>query len=558
MHKKVSTLLALVVATALTLSACSGGKNEENSASPSTGASSAGSSASASPSGDGGAASFPLKQKITLKAVSPRPALAPSDFNELEIAKKIEAATNVHIEWETIVDTDYQEKKNLLIASGSLPDFFYGAGFSDAELMKYGKDGTIIPLNDLIDKHMPNLKALFDKRPDLKALVTAPDGNIYSLPSGEELGTGQETIGSNPDFLYINQDWLDKLKLSMPTTIEEYHNVLKAFKTQDPNGNGKADEIPLTFMNAFWTGDIGYLFGAFGMPDKTYQPGNNAYAEHLNVDNGKVSYAAVQPQFKQALAYFHQWFEEGLVDKESLTQDVTQYFAKGKSDPETLGSFLWWDHTDVVADRDKHYPIVPPFKDMVVKFNNGGSGVGRGGSVITKDDKNPELTAQWLDYLYEPHTAAEVRWGPVGVWFDQDASGKLVQKSDLQNPGEFRQKVQLGPSAAGVITGEDFQKVVAPEARAQQRMDDIKNIFVPQMQKEKFPDIFFTEDELKKIEQLKPDIQTFTDSQRAKFLLNGVTDGEWDQYVDKLKKMGLDDLLKIYQDGYDRYMAAQK
>lgn len=137
---------------------------------------------------------------------------------------------------------------------------FFGANFTDTELMKYGADGTIIPLNDLIDKHMPNLKALFDKRPDIKAIVTAPDGNIYSLPAGEELGTGQEDIGSNPDFLYINQDWLKKLGLNMPTTLQEYHDVLLAFKTKDPNGNGKADEIPLSFVNAFWTGDIGYLF----------------------------------------------------------------------------------------------------------------------------------------------------------------------------------------------------------------------------------------------------------------------------------------------------------
>jgi putative aldouronate transport system substrate-binding protein len=433
---------------------------------------------------------------------------------------------------------------------------FYGAGFSDSELMKYGKDGTIIPLNGLIDKEMPNLKALFEKRPDIKALVTAPDGSIYSLPVGEELGSGQEEIGSNPDFLYINQKWLDKLNLKMPTTLDEYHEVLKAFKAKDPNGNGKADEIPLTFMNTFWTGDIGYLFGAFGVPDKTYQPGNNTYAEHLNVDNGKVSYAAVQPQFKEALAYFHQWFEEGLIDKESLTQDTTQYFAKGKSDPEIMGSFLWWDHTDVVgSERDDYYPIVPPFQGMVVKWNNG-SALARAGSVITSANKNPELTAKWLDNLYEPHTAAEVRWGPIGVWFDKDASGKLIQKKDLDNPGEFRQKVALG--GAGVITGEDFQSVVAPEARAQQRMDDIKKIFVPQMQKEKYPNIFFTEDELETIERLKPETQTYTNSMRAKFLLNGVTDADWDQYVASLKKMGLDDLMKVYQDGYDRYKAAQK
>ncbi|AJY74054.1 extracellular solute-binding protein [Paenibacillus beijingensis] len=554
MKKRLNVIMTVTLSAALMLGGCSSNNNSDpkpanNQTSSNTGTGSAAEGNSAE------TLSFPLKEKVTIKAVSPKTALAPSDFNELEIAKKIEQATNVHIEWNTIVDTDYQEKKNLLIAGGDLPEIFFGAGFTDSELMKYGKDGTIIPLNDLIEKHMPNLKALFEKRPDIKAIVTAPDGNIYSLPVGEELGSGQEEIGSNPDFLYINQDWLTKLGLQTPTTLDEYYNVLKAFKTQDPNGNGKPDEIPLTFMHAFWTGDIGYLFGAFGTPDKTYQPANNTYAEHLNVDNGQVSYSAIQPGYKEALAYFHKWFEEGLIDQESLTQDITQYFAKGKSETEIVGSFLWWDHTDVVADRDKHYPIVPPFKDMVVKWNNG-SALARGGSVITKANKNPELTAMWLDYLYEPYTAAETRWGPVGVWFDKDASGKLIQKKDIANPGEFRQKVQL--SGAGVITGEDFKNVVAPEARAQKRMDDIKNIFVPQMQKEKYPNIFFTDEELATIDQLKPEIQTYTNSMRAKFLLNGVSDGDWDKYVSSLKNMGIEDLLKVYQDGYDRYKAAQK
>ncbi|AHV96004.1 extracellular solute-binding protein [Paenibacillus sabinae] len=552
MNRKMSIVLSTLLCASVVMTACSG-NNASNNAPAASKAPSA-----SSPAGDasGDAAGFPLKDKLTIKAVAKRPALAPSDFNDFELAKRLESDTNVHVDWTTIVDTDYDQKKNLLLASGDLPDMFFGAGFTDTELLHYGQDGTIIPLNDLIDKHMPNLKALFDKRPDIKALVTAPDGNIYSLPVGEELGSGQEDIGANPDFLYINSDWLKNLGLEMPKTLEEYHNVLKAFKDKDPNKNGKKDEIPLSFINAYWTGDIGYLFGAFGEPDKTYQPGNNTFSEHLNVKDGKVYYAAMQPGYKEAVKYFHTWFEEGLVDIESFTHNDAQYLAKGKTEDESLGSFLWWDHTDVVGgERDDHYPIVPPFKDMVVKWNNG-SAIGRGGTVITEANKNPEITAEWLDRLYDPVTAAEVHWGPIGTWFEKDANGLLVQKKDIENPGEFRRTVALG--GAGVITGEDFEKVVAPEPRAKQRMDDIKNIFVPQMEKEHFPLIFFTDQELQTIDRLKPEIQTYTNKMRAQFLMDGGVDEGWDKYVSDLKKMGIEDLMKVYQDGYDRYLQAQK
>ncbi|WP_410513497.1 extracellular solute-binding protein [Paenibacillus sp. BR2-3] len=555
MKRKMSILLATLMSASVMMTACSSNDAKDTSTNNSNTPPAASSETDTNATNDS-AGGFPLKETLTLKAVAKRPSLAPSDFNDFELVKRLESQTNVHVEWDTIVDTDYDQKKNLLLASGDLPDMFYGAGFTDSELLNYGKDGTIIPLNDLIEKNMPNLKALFEKRPDIKALVTAPDGNIYSLPVGEELGTGQEEIGANPDFLYINSDWLKNVGMEMPTTLEEYHNVLKAFKEKDPNKNGKKDEIPLSFINAYWTGDIGYLFGAFGEPDKTYQPGNNTFSEHLNVKDGKVYYAALQPGYKDAINYFSKWFEEGLVDIESFTHKDTQYLAKGKTEDETLGSFLWWDRTDVVGgERDKHYPIVPPFKDMVVKWNNG-SAIGRSGTVITEENKNPDITAQWLDQLYEPVMAAEVHWGPIGTWFEKDANGLLVQKKDIENPGEFRRTVALG--GAGVITGEDFEKVVAPEPRAKQRMDDIKNIFVPQMEKEHYPLIFFTDEELQTIDRIKPEIQTYTNKMRAGWLMNGGVDQEWDKYTADLKKMGIEDLMKVYQDGYDRYMAAQK
>ncbi|MGV2788079.1 ABC transporter substrate-binding protein, partial [Clostridium perfringens] len=133
---------------------------------------------------------------------------------------------------------------------------------SDYELVNYGTDGTILPLEDLIDQYAPNLKALLDRRPDIKSSITAPDGHIYGLPSWEE-----NNLGTNPFFHVINKKWLDKLGLKMPQTLDEYTEALAAFKTQDPNGNGKADEIPLSFMHMQWCMDIAGIFGAFGLPD---------------------------------------------------------------------------------------------------------------------------------------------------------------------------------------------------------------------------------------------------------------------------------------------------
>ncbi|NOU76706.1 extracellular solute-binding protein [Paenibacillus sp. LMG 31458] len=531
----------MVLSCTMVLTACSKSENKQ-------GADSTNKPSSTSDGNFNKTGELIVNKPVTLKMVSPKAALAPS-YNEMEIFKRLEKSTNVHIDWNNIPDTDYKEKKNLLLASGDLPDAFYNADFSDYELITYGKDGTIIPLEKLIDQYAPNLSKLLKERPDLKAAITAPDGHIYGLPTWEE-----NELGTNPFFHVINKKWLDKLGLKMPETLDDYTNDLLAFKNQDPNGNGKKDEIPLSFMEMGWCMDISGLFGAFGMPDNL---------DHRIVRDGKVIFTAVQPEYKEALKYFNEkWYKQGLIDPESFTQQPPQYLAKGKTPDETLGSYVWWEIEEVVgADRAKDYALVPPLVGPTGKKDIGrgnGGGPGRGAVVITKANKNPEITMRWFDEQYEPYMAAQIHWGPIGVIYEKDANGKLV---NLPLPagvamGEYRQKV--APNGVGVITKKDFQTIVDMEPRAKQRKQDLAKYYEPYMEKENYPTIFFQPDELEKINKIEPDLIKFVNAQRAKFLIDGVTDQTWDNYVKQVKSMGLDEVMAIYQKGLDRYKAAQK
>jgi len=542
MKGKFRTAIMLMAVSSLILSGCGNNSNGANSTSNS-GKNNAVSQESTSNFNQTG---LPIvNQPVTLKMVSPKPALSPN-FGEMEIFKRLEQSTNVKIEWENIPDTDYAEKKNLLIASATLPDAFYAAGFSDYELLTYGQDGTIIPLETLIDQYAPNLKALLERRPDIKAAITAPDGHIYGLPSFEE-----NNLGSNPFFHAINTTWLETLGLEMPKTLDEYTNALVAFKTQDPNGNGKADEIPLSFMHMQWCMDIAGLFGAFGMPDNL---------EHRIVRDGKVIFTATQPEYKEALQYFHEnWYKQGLIDPESFTQDAPQYLAKGKTDPETLGSFVWWEIEEVVGpDRADDYalvaPLVGPNGDQTIGRGNGG-GPGRGSFVITKANKNPEITMRWIDEQFEPYMAAQIHWGPLDVVYEKDASGKLVNLPlpEGVSAGEFRQQVAPGSGAPGVISIEDLGKVVDLEPRAQQRAKDLEEYYLPYMEDENYPSIFFEPEELDEINKIEPELLKYVNTQRGKFIVDGGVNENWDQYVSTLEKMGLNKLMEIYQTALDRY-----
>lgn len=489
-----------------------------------------------------------VNDKITLAMVSPKAQLAP-EYNEMEIFKRLETDTNVHIEWTNIPDTDYAEKKNLLLASGDLPDAFYNSQFTDYELITYGEDGTIIPLEDLIDQYAPNLKKLLEERPDIKAAITAPNGHIYGLPTWEE-----NELGSNPFFHVINKAWLDKLGLKFPETLDEYTAALLAFKTKDPNGNGKADEIPLSFMHMQWCMDIAGLFGAFGLPDNL---------EHRIVREGKVIFTATQPEYKEALKYFNEkWYKQGLIDPESFTQDAPQYLAKGKTADATLGSYVWWEVEEVVGTQQaKNYALVPPLTGPTGKKSIGrgnGGGPGRNAFVITSENENPEVTMRWIDQQYEPYMAAQIHWGPIGIIYEKDANGKLVNLplEEGVSMGEFRQKV--APNGAGVITKEHFKTIVDMEPRAQQRKKDLEKYYEPFMEKENYPTIFFLPEELDTINQIEPELIKYVNTQRAKFIVDGVNDGEWDSYVKTVEDMGLSKLMELYQTALDRYKEAQK
>ncbi|MDY7224154.1 extracellular solute-binding protein [Halalkalibacterium halodurans] len=483
-----------------------------------------------------------VDEKVTLKFVSPKAPLAP-DFNEMEIIQSLEEMTNVHIAWDNIPGDGYEERKNLMLASNDLPDAFYNAEFSDHEIVKYGQAGTIIPLEDLIEEYAPNLQAIFEQRPELKSMVTAPDGHIYSLPKAEEMG-----LAAVPNFTSINKAWLDELGLEMPTTLDELGDVLRAFRDEDPNGTGKKDVIPFSFMHNHWTGNFGDMFAAFGIPDNV---------DHRIVRDGNVIFTAVQPEYKEAIAYFHDWVDEGLIDPEAFTHDVSQYFAKGKTNPPTLGAYIWWETEEIVGpERADDYVLLPPLEgpnghQMVGRSNY--SEYDRGAFVITSANKHPEITMRWVDQLYDPKMSAQISWGPIGIIYEEDEKGMLVNKELDEGVamGELRQKV--APNGPTVVLAEHFGTVVDMEPRAKQRLNDIEEVYAPYLVEENYPDIFFTEEELDRINRLEMEILDFVNQQQALWLLNGGVEEEWDSYVNQLERMGLDELMEIYQEGLDRF-----
>lgn len=290
-------------------------------------------------------------------------ALSP-DNSEKPLVQQMNEAMGVTIEWNCVSGDTLTEKKNLILNAGSdLPDALMAASLTDSELLTYGGNGLLIPLEDYINEEtMPNLMKIVEKRPEMLATCTMPDGHIYGLPGISEMGfeyTDGNTyyIGAIPQFTAINTDWLEEVGMEMPTTVDELHDVLVAFKENDVNGNGDpTDEIPLSFIfpekNGSWCAGLGRLLAPFGCTD--YQ------ADHRAIENGQVYYQAASEEYKNAIAYYHDWFEEGLIDIEIFSQDSSQYIAKGNGEDPRLGVFVWWEIPEVVGEeRAESYEYLP-------------------------------------------------------------------------------------------------------------------------------------------------------------------------------------------------------
>ncbi|MED1205971.1 ABC transporter substrate-binding protein [Heyndrickxia acidicola] len=494
---------------------------------------------------------LPLKKKVTLKFLTQSSPLAPKDPNQKLIFQRLEKKTNVHIDWTNYSSDQFGDKRNLEIASGDLPDAIFNAGLSDNDILRYAKQGVIVPVEKLINKDMPNLKKILDTHPQYKKLITASDGHIYSFPWIEELGTGKQAIQALDDTPWINKKWLDQLGLKMPTTTAELEKVLLAFKQKAPAGSGT---IPMSFMINHGGEDPAMLLGAFGLGDND---------DHYEVTNDqKVIYTANQEGYKKGIEWLHQLQQEGLIDKEAFTQDWNTYVAKGKN--ERYGLYFTWDKANISGSNNDYVPL-PPLKGPDGTINvprTNGYGFDRGRMVITSANQNLDLTAKWIDQCYVPIQSVQNNWGTYGDKTQQNIF-KLTSKGTLQHlpldgtaPVELRQKTSVdGPLA---VLNEYFGTVTTKPDDAKWRLDILHKIYVPYMKAEyNYPPVFLDGDNQDQLTQLEATVKPYVERMKAQWILNGGIESQWSDYLKTLNNDGLPKILTIKQQAYDKYISGK-
>ncbi|MFC5402033.1 extracellular solute-binding protein [Cohnella soli] len=355
------------------------------------------------------------------------------DLKTNEFSRLLEEKFNVSFDWRTVPFEGAKEKRQISLSSGNYPDAYiltaYIDQFSQADLLRYGKQGVFYPLNDLIDQYAPHIKEALAKEPGLKTLSTAPDGNIYGLAAFSDC-----FHCSYPNKLWMNSSWLKKLGLDMPTTTEQLRNVLRAFKNGDPNGNGLADEVPLSGSTEdFGVRVLPYLMNGFVYDDdRTY----------LTMTNGKVGLAADTPQWKEGLAYVKSLYDEGLIDPGAFTQNAEAFKRLGENaEAEILGAgaamhpAIFVD-TGPGNDRGSDYDPVPPLRGPHASYSvYYQSGISPGAKFVITDKASQEARIALIriaDYLYTPIGQANAEVGKEGIDWRKPLPGERALGPDSE------------------------------------------------------------------------------------------------------------------------------
>ncbi|NLF20632.1 MAG: extracellular solute-binding protein [Clostridiaceae bacterium] len=455
-----------------------------------------------------------------------------------EIAKR----TNVSLE-SVIAQSSSDESQafQLMLSSGKLADI---VGYvSMSELEQLGYDGGLLPLNDLIKEYAPDLQAMLDADPAFKRTATAADGNIYFIPRNFE--------NRFAEFYWIRQDWLDKLNLQVPTTVEELHDVLLAFREQDPNGNGEKDEVP--FFDRAGSKQQDEILNLWDSSLEFYPR------------EGKMTYEPLGENFKYGMEQAIKWYEEGIIDQE--------YFTRGAKGRDTLmsanqGGFThdWSSASNYNNSLQAEIPglnmtaIAPPADQngVVKERSTNNPGVGWG---IASTAENPETIMKFFNFFFTEEGAELMNWGLEGETFEEVDGKKQLTEEFLKREGTpignlraMGSRYRIGyPSTleAELSTYTEFARAAAELYQGN-----------PEWYVENLPpyadgklELKFTEEESKEYSRIMGDVAPYVLEKYQSWIL-GTADftAEYDGFIEELNRRNINRAVEIVDAAYQRYL----
>lgn len=448
-------------------------------------------------------------------------------WEDLDWVKQLQEAAGVKLEFR-VYNTD--EDINLMFTSRDYPDISFKVG-SDKQITEAALGGDVLALDDLIQEWSPNWSKFLAEDSVAKKTITADDGHIYSLP----LIRNESYLAGLRDQWVINKVWLDELGLEVPTTTEEFYQVLKAFK--ENAGKGSIPENVIPYACCGITNNVGGVLdviGSFGI-----RVSGENYMVTVD-DDGKVEFNYVNEDIKEALLYLRKLYEEELIPYECLTDDFSTFMTKAKSDPAMVGS----------------YPIrinPDPYNETIVPMGPLDSGNGktplmrrqtnritRNYFTIYSTCEYPEVAMRLADLIAEPDWSIQAMYGMFGDTYVE----KTGEKSYIVKayPGDAQGATSAPQNRVPFLIDQEMADnlVFEPGSSAAQIQGAIDEVYKDNRPSEAnlYPLVMFDTEQTTKLAELKKDLLDYMNNTFATWMLNGGIEEGWDEYVKQMEKTG--------------------
>lgn len=460
------------------------------------------------------------------------------DWNSNGFFTRMQARTGLSFTFEQYTSLEkWQKAKDAMFApGGELPDVLFKAALTTPELIRYSDSGQLIDLGPLLEEYAPNLWALLQEHPDWLEAITLPNGKIAALPAIQELAP--------QNAMWINQTWLDKLGLEMPTNWEELRDVLTAFRDRDPNGNGKKDEVPMAFLGPW---ELKFLSHAWGVVANDY----NIYLD----SEGQVHYWPQEDSFWELACSLRELYGDGLLDEDGfVTADALRRITDDDAS-EVYGVFFAPTPVNLVTyEMSRDYVLLEPLEyegEQVYRDLYGQ--VTRGTFAITSACEDPGALLAWVDVLYTEEGAAEAMAGIEGEDYVIDEDGywgwkggveamttQTLSELSIYDTGDMP---WLFPDAFYDRYNEENVRRVNAELR---RLD--ARIVRP------FPVYTLTQEESERAAELQEQLGAYVDETLARVVLGEIGTGEEEAqaFYDGLAQRGMQEMIALWQSVADR------
>ena len=485
-----------------------------------------------------------------------------TSYEDNALTKYIEKELGIDIQFHFFASGASEQLQQLtLMCSGNeeLPDVLCGfLSMQQSTVNQFGQDGIFIDLTGPLEQYGTNYKAQMAKLSEeeqtrIKEVGTnAKTGGFYGMP----LYSSTTVCDYMQNQMVINKTWLDAVGMGIPTNVDELYNVLKAFKEKDPNGNGKADEIP-ALSSGIWN----YIINAF-----VYYDAENS----INITDGKAWDPVETPEFRQAIIYLNKLVSEGLLSELSFTAGSTDMktLVSGTGNKARVG--MWCGHpelsTTVSSKVVDQYVSLPPLEAAT---SLGGYGVQRPNSLqytsyITKNCENIELAMKFLDFFYTDETVTRVRHGGKGTdWVEGSGQSSFMTTStiEIKNPNALHSgNSTWGHNCHGILTPENYLSIAQTGTGrwaecARLLAENTKTMTEFRKPAEVAVNLIYTEEEYEIIVDNKAPRNSFVNESISLFSLgnqNPNSDAEWDKFLNTLEDYENDKLVKVCQSAYKR------